>query len=172
MITAIFLPAWLFDKWFEAIFFFICHCFIRAQLPMQYHHIVPAMCRLITASIFFFGVCFVLPVTLSLVSAIFINYLVGWVGCTKKQAEMYEVKYNRLKEKLEANNEFNVDTCTAKQLFDRCRQVGLSQENTELAYEFFIAKTKQSVIADRLCINEKSVQTRKQRLKTKLNKNN
>lgn len=169
-IIAIFLPAFLLNKWIEAIFFFICHWLIREQFPKQYHHIVPAMCRIITGVVFFFGVCFVFPTSWSLLSAIPINYFVGWVGFTKKQADTYELKYMRLKEQLEKDSEFNVDTCTEKQLFDRCREIGLSQENTELAFEFFIAKTKQSIIADKLCINEKSVQTRKQRLKEKLNK--
>jgi hypothetical protein len=66
---------------------------------------------------------------------------------------------------------FSVDTCTIGELLTRCREVGLSEENTELAIEFFIKKTKQSEIADRLCINEKSVQIRKKRLRQKLNKN-
>lgn len=168
--TAICLPAWILNKWAEALFFFMCHWFVREQFPKQYHHIVPAMCRLITGCVFFFGVCFVLPKQWSMISAIPINYLIAWVGYTKKQADTYEVKYNRLKEKLEKDSEFNVDNCTEKQLLDRCREIGLSQENTELAIEFFITKTKQSIIADKLCINEKSVQTRKQRLKEKLNK--
>lgn len=167
---AIFLPAWLLNKWAEAVFFFMCHWVIREQYPKQYHHILPATCRVITGAVFFFGVCFVLPRDLSLLSAIPINYFVGWVGFTKKQADTYELKYNRLKEQLEKDNEFDVETCTEEQLFERCREIGLSQENTELAFEFFVKKTKQSVIADELCINEKSVQTRKKRLKQKLNK--
>ena len=167
---AIFVPAWLLDKWAEAIFFFMCHWLVREQFPKQYHHIVPATCRLITSAVFFFGVCFVLPRDFSMLSAIPINYFIGWVGFTKKQADTYEVKYNRLKEQLEKNSEFSVETCTEKELYSRCREIGLSQENIDLAFEFFIAKTKQSIIADKLCINEKSVQTRKQRLKEKLNK--
>lgn len=119
---------------------------------------------------FFFGVCFVLPKGLSILSAIPINYLIGWIGFTKKQADIYETKYYRLKEKLESKKEFNTETCTEKQLIERCRELHFSEENTNLAIEFFIKKTKQSKIADDLCINEKSVQTRKQRLKEKLNK--
>lgn len=169
-VVAIFLPAFIFDKWREAIFFFICHWLIRQQFSKQYHHIIPAMCRLITSVVFFFGVSFVLPMEYSFLSAIPINYFIGWVGFTKKQADTYELKYNRLKEKLEKNKEFNTDTCTEQQLIARCRELHFSEENTKLAIEFFIKKTKQSKIADELCINEKSVQTRKQRLKEKLNK--
>jgi hypothetical protein len=169
-VAATFIPAALFGKWIEAIVFYICHWFIREQFPKQYHHIVHAMCRLITASTLFFGISFVLPLSLSLFSAIPINYFIGWVGFTKKQADYYEVKYEKLRKQLEEKSRFSTDNCTLEQLLERCREIGLSEENTNLAIEFFIKKTKQSEIADKLFINEKSVQMRKQRLKEKLNK--
>lgn len=111
-----------------------------------------------------------MPFEYSIFSGVAINYFIGWVGFTKKQADTYELKYNRLKEKLEKNKEFNTETCTKQQLIARCQELHFSEENTKLAIEFFIKKTKQSKIADELCICEKSVQTRKQRLKEKLNK--
>lgn len=166
---AIFFPSLIFGKWIEGIVFFFCHWFIREQFPKQYHHIVPAMCRLITSVIFFFGVSFVLPMVLSLVSAIPINYFIGWVGYTKKQADYYELKYLRLKERLENKKDFNTDSCTKEELIKRCEELRLSDETIALAIKFFINKTKQSEIADELCIEEKSVQTRKRRLKQKLN---
>jgi hypothetical protein len=168
-IIAIFIPSLIFNKWIEGIVFFFCHWFIREQFPKQYHHVVPAMCRLITSVVFFFGVSFVLPMALSLFSAIPINYFIGWVGYTKKQADYYELKYYRLKEKLESKKNFNTETCTREELIARCEELRLSDETIALAIKFFIDKTKQSKLADELCINEKSVQTRKQRLKEKLN---
>lgn len=168
-IVAISLPSLIFGKWIEGVVFFFCHWFIREQFPKQYHHIVPAMCRLITSLIFFFGVSFILPLGLSLVSAIPINYFIGWVGFTKKQADYYELKYFRLKEKLEQKREFSTDNCTETELIARCNELRLSEETTKLAIEFFIKKTKQSELADKLCIEEKSVQTSKRRLKQKLN---
>jgi hypothetical protein len=106
---------------------------------------------------------------LSLFSAIPINYFIGWVGYTKKQADYYELKYYRLKEKLESKKNFNTETCKREELIARCEELRLSDETIALAIKFFIDKTKQSKLADELCINEKSVQTRKQRLKEKLN---
>lgn len=170
-VIAIFVPALILGKWIEAVAFFFCHWFIREQFPKQYHHIVPAMCRLITATVFFFGVSFVLPMALSLLSSIPINYFIGWVGFTKKQCDDFEVKCERLKQQLERRSKFSTDNCTEKELLERCRKLGFSEENTNLAVEFFIKRTKQSEIADKLFINEKSVQMRKQRLKEKLNKN-
>lgn len=170
-VAATFIPAAIFGKWIEAIVFYICHWLIREQYKKQYHHIVHAICRVITASILFFGVSFVLPLSLSLFSAIPINYFIGWVGFTKKQADYYEVKYEKLRKRLEEKSRFSTDSCTIEQLLERCREIGLSEENTELAIEFFIKKTKQSEIANLLCIEEHAVSTRKLRLKKKLNKN-
>ena len=131
-VAAIFIPAWLFNKWFEGIIFFICHWLIREQYPMQYHHIIPATCRLITSTTFFFGVSFILPFTLSLISAIPINYFIGWVGFTKKQADSYEYKYEKLKAELERKSEFNTDTCTEEQLIARCKELNIKQKTMSL----------------------------------------
>lgn len=168
-ITAIFIPAFLFGKWIEGCVFFLCHWLIREQFPKQYHHIVPAMCRLLTSVIFFFGVSFVLPLAFSLVSAVPICYFISWVGFTKKQADDFEVKYNSLKERLEAKKEFNTDTCTLEELVARCKQLNFSEENTNLAIEFFIKGTRQKDIASAFFIEERSVQQQKRRLKLKLN---
>ena len=53
IITAIvtsLIPAIIFGKWFEAIIFIISHTFIRPQFEKEYHHIMPSMCRTITAA--------------------------------------------------------------------------------------------------------------------------
>lgn len=127
-VTAIFLPALLFNKWIEAVVFFVCHWLIREQFPKQYHHIVLATCRLITSAVFFFGVSFVLPKELSLFSAIPICYLISWVGFTKKQADDYEVQCNRLREKY----------CNEKEnMLVKCRQANLSQRDTDIAVLYF-----------------------------------
>lgn len=169
-VIAIFVPAFIFEKYIEGVFFFICHWLIREQFPRQYHHIVPEMCRLITSVIFFFGVSFMLPISFSLFFAIPICYFISWVGFTKKQADVYELKYKRLKEQLEKKKEFNTETCTEQELIDRCKELRFSEENIDLCIKLFIKKTKQSIIADELCIEEKSVQMRKLRFKQKLNK--
>lgn len=169
-VIAIFIPAFILEKYIEGEFFFICHWLIREQFPRQYHHIIPAMCRLLTSVIFFFGVSFMLPLAWSLVSAVPICYFISWVGFTKKQADVYELKYTKLKEQLEKKKEFNLATCTEKELIERCQELRMSEENAKLCVEFFIKKTKQKVIADELNIEEKSVQMRKLRLKNKLNR--
>jgi hypothetical protein len=168
-VVAIILPAFLFDKWFEGFVFFACHWLIREQFKEQYHHIIPATCRVITGAVFFFGVCFILPMSLSLFSAIPINYVIGWVGFTKKQADVFEVKYLALKAEIESNSKFDCETCTEAQLVKRCRDLGMSEDNINLAIEFFIKKTPRKELAERYFIEPDSVKQKKRRMKCKLN---
>lgn len=127
-VIAIFIPSLIFGKWVEGIVFFFCHWFIREQFEKQYHHIIPAMCRLITSIVFFFGVSFILPFGLSLFSAIPICYFISWIGYTKKQADYYELQCQRLKEKY----------CNEKEdLLVKCRDAKLSQRDTEIAIKYF-----------------------------------
>ena len=160
----------MFDKWIEGIVFFICHWLIREQFPRQYHHVIPSMCRLITAVTFFFGVSFILPFALSLLSAIPINYFIGWVGFTKKQSDTYQLKYEKLKAELEKDKEFDINNCTREELINRCNELKFSAEDTDLAVKLFMREKKQVEIAKELCIEERSVQQKKRRLKQKLNK--
>lgn len=141
-VIAIFIPAFIFNKYIEGIIFFFCHWFIREQFPKQYHHILPAMCRLITSIVFFFGVSFVLPFGISLFSAIPINYFIGWVGYTKKQADYYELKCKRLQEKF----------CNEKELLlYKCRKAKLSQRDTEIAILYLYDKKTPKEIWIWLC---------------------
>ena len=168
-VIAIFIPSFLFDKYFEGIIFFICHWLIREQYPMQYHHIVPATCRVITATTFFFGVSFILPFTLSLLSAVPINYFIGWIGFSKKQGEYYEFQCEKLKRKLEEKKEFSTDTCTEEELIARCHELNMKPDSITLAIEFFIQHKSRKELADKYCVELDSIKQRKRRMKNKLN---
>jgi hypothetical protein len=101
-----------------------------------------------------------LPFTVSILSTVILSLLLTY-GLYKLQV--------LIDNQIIVRN-FCTDNCTEHELLKRCFEVGLSEENTKLAIEFFIKKTQQSKIADELCINRKSVQIRKKRLKQKLNK--
>ena len=128
VIIASFIPAILLDKYLEAIFFLICHCLIRPQFNEQYHNIIPKICRNITGCVCFFGITFVLPLSISLMSAIPINYFIGWIGCTKAERDYYKRKCNEYKEKY----------CNDKEeLLRKCRLAKLSERDTLLAQMYF-----------------------------------
>ncbi|HAQ28555.1 MAG TPA: hypothetical protein DCQ76_02115 [Ruminococcaceae bacterium] len=64
---------------------------------------------------------------------------------------------------------FDVDTCTTEELFKRCQALRFSAQNVSLAVNFFILKTPHKSLADKFCIDEKSVTMRKWRMKKILN---
>lgn len=130
-ITASLIPALIFNKWIEAVVFVVCHTLVRPQFPRQYHHIIPAMCRLITALVFFFGISFVLPLSWSLASAIPINYFISWVGFEKASADYYQRKCEELQSQLHD---------TKGELIHRCRLAELSKRDTEIAVKYYYEK--------------------------------
>lgn len=122
------IPAIILGKIEAGIFFIICHSFIRPQFPKEYHHIVPASCRTITASVFFFGTLFILPFEISMLSAIPINYFISWVGNGKANERYYMILCENLKEKY----------CNDKEnLLLKCRKAELSERDTLFALMYF-----------------------------------
>lgn len=172
--------AWLIGKPIEFILIFLPYFLTKGIYAKQYH--ARSLKECFGISLFAFGVATFLcvsretsiafPVVLG-ASIAFISCKIGIVQEKLKDYDYIEPRYNELVcfyKEATARKPFHTDTCTEEELRERCAAIHLSQENTVLAVEFFIRKTKQSVIADRLCIDEKSVTTRKKRLKEKLNK--
>ena len=146
VIVASFLPALIFGKWFEAIIFLLCHTLIRPQFKRQYHHIVPEICREITGAVAFFGICFTLPIEISLLSAIPINYIIAWVGHIKASSDYYEIKCIKLKEKY----------CTEKiDIETKCRNANLGERDTIIALMYYYEHKKPKEIWLWLCQQNK-----------------
>lgn len=153
--------AFFFGKEIEAFCFCVAHFTIRPKFDKQYHKPTTYGCLFLTSGILFISIMVAMPLTTSLLSTIPLAFFVAWVG--------YVVQDRLDLKELLLPKPFNVNTCTKSELIKRCEDLKFSQTNTELAVEFFIDKTPQKVIADRLSIDEKSVTTRKKRMKEKLN---
>lgn len=155
------LMAILTGKFIETIAMFLTFVWLRNSFGKTWHSQSFWNCIFISCAIFFVTILFVPNKNISLLSSVVFGLAIDYTAFVYKD-------YEDVKKQL--NKPFSVDSCTFTELLTRCREIGLSEENTELAVEFFIKKTKQKEIADRLFIEEKSVQMRKQRLKEKLNK--
>ena len=129
VIVASLIPALIFGKWIEAIIFILCHTLIRPQFTKQYHHVIPGMCRIISGVVAFFGISFVLPLGLSLFSAIPINYFISWVGFVKRDRDDLEIKCMWLRDKL-SNPEIDIML--------KCRKAGLSERDTKIAKMYYV----------------------------------
>ena len=168
----------LIGKPFEFLMIFLPYFCTKGLYARQFHSRSLRECFTLSLIVFVLATMAVFPNAFSIVFSVFIgcaiafiSYKVGVVQFKLKDYEYIEPRYNELVDfykKSTTRKPFNTDTCTEEELRERCAAIHLSQENTELAVEFFIRKTKQSVIADKLCIDEKSVTTRKKRLKAKL----
>lgn len=148
-------------KYIETIGIFVSFVALRDCFGKTYHSKSFSKCILISVIVFVFAITFVPPKNLTVLFCIVFGFVIDFIAYKYKD-------YLDIAEALHPR--FDVSTCTETELINRCKQIHLSEENTNLAIEFFIKKTKQAEIADRLCIDEKSVQIRKTRLKAKLNK--
>lgn len=157
----IFTHAYLIGKIGEGIAILIAYSLLRWCFPTTWHHKKTLNCAVYSIIIFTTLDRLALPFAISILSSVVLALALTY-GLYKLQVLIDNQIVIR---------HFCTDNCTEQELLERCREINLSEENTKLAIEFFIKKTKQSIIADELCINEKSVQIRKKRLKEKLNKN-
>ena len=171
-VVAIFVPSLLLCKIVEGIIFFFCHWLIREQFPKQYHCATHAMCRALSGTVFFLGVCFILPLSYSVLFAIPINYFISWVGYVKKQVNELEAENMLLQSKLEKLDEpikpIDITNCSEQELLKRCKQLHLTKYATEMAVNIFIRKLTTEQLSKLYYINKRSVTIQKARLKKKL----
>lgn len=148
-------------KYIETIGLFVSFVALRYAFVKTWHSKSFWRCIFISCVVFVVAIAFVPNKGVSILACIAFGLFIDYVAYKYKDYE--DIRFELYKP-------FNVDTCTRAELLTRCREIGLSEENTELAVEFFITKTKQRIIADRLCVTEESVHKRKLRLRKKLNK--
>ena len=169
VVGSIFICSWIFGRWIEGISFCVAHCALRYKLRYVYHS--KNHCLELTLFIVWCVIPHTISLSYSLLSTIFDGFVICWIGCTLQEKIAIAIEMHKSKNQAE-QKPFNVDTCSKDELILRCKQLRLSSHNTDLAIAFFIDKTKQSIIAEQLCIDEKSVAQQKYRLKAKLNTEN
>lgn len=173
IIFSILFCSYLFNKWIEGLAFCVAHCIIRYKMNFVYHS--KNYCIQITLFIIWCCIPTVAYVNTSLLSAIPIAFFICWIGNVVQEKNNIKFENNQLVienaeyvERLKPKP-FNVETCSRDELLARCSEIGLSSSQTELAVEFFIYKTKQSILADKFCVDEHAITKHKYRLKKKLN---
>ena len=179
LISPLFIVSIFFDLWSECALIIVLLFFYKSMYPLQYHADKNIVCIALSYCTVMIGlvIAYVFRKQYALIILLFnaVAFMSARVGSMQRKAQKYELIAEPYAELVAFYNEavakkpFSTDTCTEAELIDRCRALRFSDTNTELAVEFFICKTPQRVIADKLCIDEKSVTTRKKRMKIKLN---
>lgn len=160
------LMAFLTNKYIETVALFVSFVWLRYAFEKTYHSNSFWLCILISVIVFIIAILFMPNKNLSLLASVVFGLVIDFIAYKYKD---YQDNKTALTE-FTKPKPFSVETCTESELIERCKELHLSEENTNLAIEFFIKKTNQSIIADRLCINKQSIKNRKLRLKEKLNK--
>lgn len=158
--------SFLVGKPIEFVLIFLPYFVTKGLYARQYHSASLKHCLLLSIGIFAFAVLITVPKEYSICCSLFVGLIIAFASCKVGEVQVKLKAYAELT----TSKPFNVDTCTEMELLERCNELHLSQENMDLAVEFFIRKTKQSILADKYCVDEKSIQMRKRRFRAKLNK--
>lgn len=171
--------SFLIGKPIEFILIFLPYFISKNFYTVQFHSKSLKQCFTLSLMVFALATMAVVPSNFSIMFSVlfgcaiaFVSYKFGIVQRKMNDYDYIEPRYNQLVEfykEATTPKPFSTDTCSRDELIARCNELKFSKDNTDLAVEFFINRTKHSIIADRLCIDEKSVVMRKMRLKRKLN---
>ena len=171
--------SFLIGKPIEFILIFLPYFISKNFYTVQFHSKSLKQCFTLSLMVFALATMAVVPSNFSIMFSVlfgcaiaFVSYKFGIVQRKLNDYDYIAPRYNQLVEfykEATTPKPFSTDTCSKDELIARCNELKFSKENTDLAVEFFINRTKHSIIADRLCIDEKSVVMRKMRLKRKLN---
>lgn len=142
VVAFVFICAWLFDKYAEAVMFCVAHVVIRQHFEKQYHCRTTGLCLITTLTIAFFGIASILPVAISLLSTVPICWFISWVGYLS-QDRMDALALNKKLKEL---------YCDEKVAFlMKCRNARLSERDTEIALMYFYEHKKPKEIWLWLC---------------------
>lgn len=179
ILALIFGGAWMINKLLIAPPLVLSFRLARVKIETKYdvfHMTTILGCMIVSTTICLFGSFISLPISVSLISNIIIG--VGFAIITWHIQDLINLKakydeinkeLQTLKSSIDEDKNFDVDNCTKEQLITRCEELKMSNDAIELAIELFINKTKQSILADKMCVEEKSIQQHKRRLRKKLN---
>ena len=150
----IFICAWLFDKYIEAILFCISHLVIRAIFEKQYHCSTTALCMMLTLTIAFFGIMYTFPLALSLLSTIPMCWFISLVGYMAQDRIDFKALSADLEQQLDSAlkkiEEFsNIDIY--KMTEDELRQFGASKGLSEVQIDVLTMRVIEHLKISEIC---------------------
>ena len=157
----------------EFLLIFLPYFVTKGFYTAQYHATSLKTCFIYSLLVFSFILTIALPKELSISVSIILgcgtaygSYKIGTIQKKLKDYAYIKPRY----EEMTAPRPFSCATCTEEELIQRCKELHYSEAKTQLAIEFFIKKTKHSIIADNFCIEPSSVTMSKWRMKKDLEK--
>ena len=157
----------------EFLLVFLPYFITKGFYTAQYHATSLKTCFIYSLLVFSFILTIALPKELSISVSIILGCGIAYgshkIGTIQKKLKDYAYIKPRY-EQMAAPRPFSCATCTEEELIQRCKELHYPEAKTQLAIEFFIKKTKHSIIADNFCIEPSSVTMSKWRMKKDLEK--
>ena len=154
IIAILCLLGWLFDKPIETVMFCVAHIVIRKQFDKQYHCNTTAKCLSLTLTIALFGIAVCLPLSISLLSAIPLCFIIAAVGYvvqdrldTVADLRMARIETDKLTATLKEYQHPDIYKMTE----DELRQYGTSKQLSELQQDILVFRIKDHLLISEIC---------------------
>lgn len=170
--ASIFLCAWIFDKWIEAIMFCIAHTCIRNAFDKQFHFNSTAYCLSLTLAIIWFAIPITTSLTASLLGSIPIAFLICFFGFIAQDRVDLLIEVKRLdnyaNELLLNLNHKDIYAMNEDELYEHCRNCGLSDVDCKIAYFIVIERLKGKELYQAINYSERQTKRKRKEILNKI----
>lgn len=170
--ASIALCAWIFDKWIEAIMFCIAHTCIRNAFDKQFHFNSTAYCLSLTLAIIWFAIPITLPLATSLLASIPISFLICFFGFIAQDRVdlLIEIKKleNYANELVAKLNHKDIYSMNEDELYEHCRNCGLSDVDCKIAYFIVIERLKGKELYQAINYSERQAKRKRKEILNKI----
>lgn len=166
--ASIALCAWIFDKWIEAIMFCIAHTCIRNAFDKQFHFNSTAYCLSLTLAIIWFAIPITTSLTASLLGSIPIAFLICFFGFIAQDRVDLLIEVKRLDNYanglvLKLNHK-DIYAMNEDELYEHCRNCGLSDVDCKIAYFIVIERLKGKELYQTINYSERQAKRKKKKI--------
>lgn len=166
--ASIALCAWIFDKWIEAIMFCIAHTCIRNTFDKQFHFNSTACCLSLTLAIIWFAIPITTSLTTSLLGSIPIAFLICFFGFIAQDRVDLLIEVKRLdnyaNELVSKLNHKDIYAMNEDELYEHCRNCGLSEEDCKIAYFIVIERLKGKELYEAINYSERHAKRKRKKI--------
>lgn len=172
VIGSIILCAWLFNRWIEGIMFCIAHLVIRRVFNKQFHFNSTAYCLTLTLAIIWFAIPITMPLATSLLGSIPIAFLICFFGYLAQDRVDLLIEIKRLNEY--ANeltmklNHKDIYSMNEEELYNHCRDCGLSDVDCKIAYFIVIERLKGKELYQAINYSERQTKRKRKEILDKI----
>jgi len=168
------LCAWLFNRWIESIMLCVAHTCVRNAFNKQFHFgsSKTVFCTILTLSLIWFVIPVTLPLGVSLLSSVFIAFIIGFFGFVAQDRVDYMLRVKALekhnKELLEKISHKDIYAMSEDELYEYCRAQGLSDADCKIAYFIVYERLKGKELYDAIGYSERQTKRKRTEILNKI----